>query len=166
MGQSIERQQEEDERDISRRTGHPGGDQQHQGGAAKGGRGQSRGKNESTLQIVVTWLSGLLLLTIVGYLVWEGTRAPSPADFSYQTEAIREATGSFHVPLLVINRGGESVQGLVVSLELVDGESVVERSSVTLDWLPEGSKRRVVLVFEQDPRLHQMKVGFDGYQVP
>jgi uncharacterized protein (TIGR02588 family) len=121
---------------------------------------------ESRLQIVVSWLAGLLLLGVVGYLVWEGTRTGVPAAFEARIEPVRESEDLYYLPLTVTNTGGESVQGLGVSLELFDGDTIVERSSATIDWLPEGSSRQVVVILDRDPRRYRPVVGFEGYQVP
>jgi uncharacterized protein (TIGR02588 family) len=118
------------------------------------------------MQIVVSWFSGLLLLSVAGYLVWEGTRTQLPAEFSAALGPVRESGERFYLPLRISNYGGESVQGLAVSLELRDGGSIVERVTTTVDWLPEGSSRRVVLILDEDPRRFRPVVGFEGYQLP
>ena len=121
---------------------------------------------ESWLQIAVTWVSGLLLLTVAIYLVWEGTRPFTPASFSADVREVREFEGSHFVRLEVSNVGGQSVQGLGVVLELRRGEEVVERASGVLDWLPEGSSRQLVLIVERDPQQFTPVVTYDAYQVP
>lgn len=126
----------------------------------------SEEQGQNLLQVVVTWISGILLLAVLGYLVWDGTRASSPAQFSTIIEPARSSGDHFYLPVSVDNIGGESVQGLGLTVELLEGESVLESSSVTLDWLPEGSTRRVVLVFERDPAGLRKRVRFGGYQVP
>jgi uncharacterized protein (TIGR02588 family) len=118
------------------------------------------------MQIVVSWLSGLLLLGAAGYLVWEGTRPHVPPEFAAKLGEVRESGERFYLPLVIRNTGSESVQGLAVSLELRDAERVVERATTTVDWLPEGSSRRVVLILDEDPRAFRPVVGFEGYQVP
>jgi uncharacterized protein (TIGR02588 family) len=121
---------------------------------------------ESTMQIVVSWFSGLLLLCVAGFLVWEGTRPQVPAEFAATLGEVRESGDRFYLPLEIRNMGSESVQGLAVSLELRDGERVVERATATVDWLPEGSSRHVVLILDEDPRSFRRVVGFEGYQLP
>ncbi|MEX2541457.1 MAG: FxLYD domain-containing protein [Trueperaceae bacterium] len=122
---------------------------------------------ESKVQIAVTWLSGLLLLAAAGYLVWEGTRTPAPTEFSGELGAVREAGGRYYLPLLVRNHGDESVQTLGVSVDLLDeDESLVDTSATTVDWLPEGSSRSVVLILDEDPGRYRPEVRFGGYQVP
>jgi uncharacterized protein (TIGR02588 family) len=118
------------------------------------------------MQIVVSWFSGLLLLCVAGYLVWEGTRPHVPPEFSATQGEVWVSGERFYLPVEIRNSGGESVQGLAVSLELLDGATVVERATTTLDWLPEGSSRRVVLILDQDPRRFRPVVGFEGYQLP
>jgi uncharacterized protein (TIGR02588 family) len=127
---------------------------------------QDNGFQESTLQIVVTWLSALLLLAVVSYLVWEGTRPPEDARFEGGIEAVREVGGRFHAAVSVANDGGRSVQSLGVALELRSGDQVVERAGAVLDWLPEGSTRRLVLILEHDPSVYESELLFEGYLVP
>jgi uncharacterized protein (TIGR02588 family) len=127
---------------------------------------QSNGLQESTLQIVVTWLSALLLLAVVGYLTWEGTRPAEDARFEGGIEAVREVGGQFHAAVSVTNDGGRSVQSLGVALELRSADQIVERAGVVLDWLPEGSTRRMVLILEHDPRVYESELLFESYLVP
>ena len=133
---------------------HGGGEQNHQR------------PRETRVQIVVTWVSGLLLLAVVGYLVWEGTRPFTPAGFSAVIEEVRELEESYFVRLEVSNEGGQSVQGLAVVLELREGGEVVETAEGILDWLPESSSRELVLIVERDPRLFPPEVTFESYQIP
>lgn len=123
-------------------------------------------QGQTLLQIVVTWISGLLLLAVLGFLIWDGTRASAPAQFTTIMEPVRASGNRFYLPMKVENSGGESVQSLGLTVELLDGESVLESSSVTLDWLPEESTRSVVFVFEQDPENFRTRIEFEGYQVP
>lgn len=145
-------------------------DDQLQGNSTGAEREQGKGgplSRESKVQIAVTWLSGLLLLAAAGYLVWEGMRTPAPAEFRAELGPVREADGRYYLPLLVRNVGDESVQGLGVSIELVDeDQSVVDSSAATVDWLPEGSSRGIVLIFHEDPGRYRSQVRFAGYQVP
>jgi uncharacterized protein (TIGR02588 family) len=143
-----------------------GTDQERQGDAVEGRQDGGSKPAESRLQLLVTWLSGLLLLVAVGYLILEGMREYRPASFSHRFESVREAAGRYYLPLRVTNTGGESVQGLVISIELRSGPEVIETSTANLDWLPEGSTRRVVMVFEEDPAAYRPVVDYEGYQLP
>lgn len=114
----------------------------------------------------MTWASGLLLLAIVGYLVWEGTRPYTPASFQASVEEVRQLDGHYSVRLKVRNVGGQSVQGLAVVLELIGEGEPVESVSSVFDWLPEGSSRELVLIVENDPARYRTVVRFEGYLVP
>lgn len=158
------------EAEEGRREGAPGLSLQ-QGSSNSSGEGAANrpertSPRESRLQIAVTWASGLLLLAIVGYLVWEGTRPYTPASFRASVEQVRQVDGRYFVRLEVKNVGGQSVQGLGVRLELIgDGQPVEDVSSI-VDWLPEGSSRELVLILENDPARYQTVVRFEGYLVP
>jgi uncharacterized protein (TIGR02588 family) len=151
-------------------AGEPPDGERVEGGAVDPGerqRAESQpGQRESRLQILVTWLSGLLLLSVVGYLVWEGSRPPVDAQFQARIGTVREVDENYYLAISVTNTGGLSVQSLGVSLELREGTQVVDRAGTVLDWLPEGSTRTLVLILEEDPREHRTVVSFDGYQVP
>ncbi|HEX7004099.1 MAG TPA: hypothetical protein VF168_07920 [Trueperaceae bacterium] len=121
---------------------------------------------ETRLQIVVTWISSILLLSIVGYLVWEGTRPFTPAAFTARVAEIRQHADDYFVRLEVSNVGGQSVQGLTVVLELLDGETIVETAEGVLDWLPEDSTRDLVLILQHDPRSLSPDVSYDSYRIP
>lgn len=118
------------------------------------------------LQAGITILSGLLLLSAATYLVWEGTHATAPPNFDWQLETVQERSGRFYLRATLTNDGGESVQNLSVSIRLQDGQRTVERSETVVDWLPQGSSRRVVFILNNDPELHRTTVEFGAYSVP
>ena len=128
-----------------------------------GGREQPK---ETWLQIVVTGISGLLILSIVGYLVWEGTRPFTPAEFQATVEEARAVGDRYHVRLRVTNTGGQSVASLEVVLELWEGDEVVESAAAVLDWVPERSSRDLVLIVPEDPGDYTPVVRYRGYQIP
>ena len=142
-----------------------------EGNRTSNGEGHSKGgereqPKETWLQIVVTWISGLLILSIVGYLVWEGTRPFAPAEFQATVEEARPVGDRYHVRLRVTNTGRQSVASLEVVLELREDDEVVESAAAVLDWLPERSSRDLVLIVPRNPSDYTAVVRYRGYQIP
>lgn len=120
------------------------------------------------LESLVAWLSAALVLAAAGFLVYEGMRPQHPAVFNVRTEAVRQAENAYYVPLFVTNTGTRSAQSLHLEVRLDEkqGGKLVEKSELTLEWVPAHSQRRAVAAFEHDPAKYDLKVRVQGYEEP
>ena len=83
-----------------------------------------------------------------------------------ETGEIVNNAGGYLVPIEVTNLGGEVAAGLLVEGVLLDGDTVVETSSATFDYVPVGSLRHGGLIFREDPRAYELEVQARGYALP
>jgi len=125
------------------------------------------GKNP--LEWTVFGVGLALLLVTVGALVWDAARAPGgPPDPAVSLGASRRTAGGTHrVPVVVVNRGGETAIGTQIEVVLhgADGGER-ERAELTLDYLPRGSRREAEVFFRGDPAGGRLAARVVGYQLP
>lgn len=76
-------------------------------------------------------------------------------------------TGSgFVVEVVATNRSGGTGAVVEIEGELKSGETSVETSSLTFDYVPGHAERRGGLFFREDPRAHQLELRALGFQTP
>lgn len=112
--------------------------------------------------------AGLLLVGLtIGYFLYLAlTRDNGPAEIAIETGEVVPTMGGYLLPLEVRNHGRQVAAGLLVEGTLLDGETEVEMSSVTLDYVPIGSVRHARLLFREDPRQYEVEVQARGYALP
>ena len=82
------------------------------------------------LEWILGYLSGVAVLGIIGYLVWQGLAEPPGADLS-----IKAAPGSPEGQLrfIVRNDGGRTATDVAVSLTLRKGDEVFAERRLVID---------------------------------
>jgi uncharacterized protein (TIGR02588 family) len=111
---------------------------------------------------------GLLLLagTVAYFLYLAFTSEDAPAEIVIETGEVVENAGGYLVPIQVTNHGRQVAAALTVEGALMDGETMVETSSMVLDYVPIGSTRGGSLLFSRDPRQYDLEVQARGYALP
>lgn len=141
-------------------------DRKADGGAERAGSDEGRSHGTNWLERTVAWISALLLLSAMAYLVAEGLGGTEPARFEARPERIWPSGESYQVLLSVRNTGGTSVQNLRLTVELKEGDTTVAQTKTGLSWLPAGSSREAVAILDEDPNAYELEVSFDGYELP
>lgn len=133
----------------------------------------SKSSNAKGVRNFTGWMwavagAGFLLVALtVGFFVYQAlSRNDAPAEIVIETGEIVGTAGGFLLPIEVINHGREVAAGLLIEGALLDGETEVETSSVTFDYVPVGSTRRGRLLFREDPRQYEVEVQARGYALP
>jgi uncharacterized protein (TIGR02588 family) len=109
----------------------------------------------------------VLVAGTIGFFIYQAATANgAPADIVIETGPIEMTDGGYLVPLEVSNHGEEVAAGLLVEGALLDGETEVEMSSFTFDYLAVGSTRHGRLIFAEDPREYELEVQARGYALP
>lgn len=105
----------------------------------------------------VEWVAGaasaVLVLSLVVYLAYRGITADEgPPAFRVDVEKIVGRNGRFHVEIAVTNSGGRAAADVTLHARSRPGDDAEPPANVRIDYLPEGSTRRVGFVFNRDPR--------------
>ena len=118
---------------------------------------------------VVAGASTLLVLTAIGFLVYDAVTAPpTPADIRVAVDSVIAGQASYIAHFTAHNVGGRTGAGVQVSGELRSASeaAAVERSEARLDFVPAGSRRQGGLYFSHDPRRYRVVVHAEGYGTP
>ncbi len=130
---------------------------------------KARGKVEKNwLEWVVFGVGLLLVVSTLAYLVYDGATADdTPPDVEVRLGEPRPGGAGFIVPVTVINRGGQTAEGVTVEVTLESGgTSEPERSDFNLAFLPRGGKREGWVAFSSDPRAGRLTARASGYEKP
>ena len=119
---------------------------------------------------VAAAVGGVILATILGFLVYEGVTRPGgeqPAIEVAGDAARRLPTGTFLVPIRVVNRGHVTGANVTVRGELsgADG-AVIEESTATFDFVAQHSEETGGLYFTTDPGTLRLALRVEGYTDP
>jgi uncharacterized protein (TIGR02588 family) len=105
-----------------------------------GGRRQARSPAER-LEWALGFVSGAVVLAIVGYLAWQGqTSGDDLPDLAVVEAGTPETAGPPQLRFVLSNRGASAATGAVVALALSDGEREVARTRLVVDLVPAGSE--------------------------
>lgn len=115
-------------------------------------------------------VGAVILAGILAFLVHEGMSSPNgtkPAIVAAGEAPIRLATGTFLVPIRVVNEGKVTGANVTVRGELrsVDG-TVVEESAATFDFVAQHSEETGGLYFAADPATLDLGLRVEGYTDP
>ena len=117
------------------------------------------------LELIVTWISGVLFLGLLGFLLWDARQPSDPPAFETVIEA-REVRGSYgYVTVAVRNVGDEAARSVEVRVTPESGDPASE-AHFTIDWLPGRSTRRGVAVLSQRVDLGRLRAEVAGYAKP
>jgi len=129
----------------------------------------ARGKVEKNwLEWVVFGVGLLLVVSTLAYLVYDGaTAAGTPADVEVRLGEPRPGGAGFIVPVTVVNRGGQTAEGVSVEVVLEGaGSPEPERGEFTVAFLPRGGTREGWVSFRSDPRAGRLAARASGYEKP
>jgi len=106
---------------------------------------------------------------VIGLIALMGHRAlqeesPVPS-LHVEAREVHARAGGF-VVLLDVRNSGSGAANVAIEGELRDGESMIESSGVTLDYVPADSHREAGLIFTRDPSRHQLQLRATGYESP
>ena len=130
---------------------------------------KERGRIEKNwLEWVVFGVGLVLVVSTLAYLVYDGaTAAGTPPDVEVRLGEPRRGGRGFLVPVTVVNRGGETAEGVTVEVVLEGaGSPEPERSEFTVAFLPRGGAREGWVVFRSDPRAGTLTARAHGYEKP
>jgi uncharacterized protein (TIGR02588 family) len=128
---------------------------------------RQKSRAEELLERALGAISGLAVLCIGGYLLWEGLSETSPPELAVEVAAVDTGRdGGGVLPFTVRNTGGRSATAVAVSLTLSrDGQFVAERRLV-IDYVPSQSEVEGAFVLPEGAEGLQQAVAVEGYVAP
>lgn len=129
--------------------------------------GSGKRDRTSPVEWVVAGGSTLLVLATVAFLLYDALGpAETPPRISVEVDSVVVVGGSYLVEFSARNRGQATAAGLVVEGAIHGDTGVVERSQVTVDYVPAQGARKGGLFFTRDPRGRRLEIRPLGYGRP
>lgn len=105
---------------------------------------------------VLEWSVFVLgLIMIVGVLIYLSyktyTHKPTPADIKVEFSLDPTPNAPYRYQLLVHNLGGATAENVLVELSLQKADSILEKSEITFQYVPNSSKREGWIIFSENP---------------
>ena len=126
----------------------------------------SGGSVASKWEWVAGAISAAIVLGMLTVLIGEATAGHTPPDVSLRVDSIVRRSENYLVAFTAHNRGTNTAAALQVEGELRADTTLVETSSVTIDYLPGEGSREGGLFFRHDPRGLSLTLRPLGYQAP
>jgi uncharacterized protein (TIGR02588 family) len=131
-------------------------------------RAGPKAQKESLLEWISAGIGLILLLgmmAIIGLEAVRGDATQLPA-IEVRPARIVQTPHGFIVEIVATNRSGGTAAAVQVEGALRSGETAVETSSLTFDYVPGHAERKGGLYFTRNPRSHRLVVRALGYQAP
>jgi len=109
----------------------------------------------------------LVLFTLV-YLTYDAvTLGDAPPSMEIRTGTPLERPNNYIVPVIVINHGDQTAEGVIVEVVLETNGEEKERAEFDIAFLPRRATREGWVTFQTDPRMAvQIKARVLGYEKP
>lgn len=115
-------------------------------------------------------VGAVILAGIVGFLAYEGLSSPNgakPAIVVTGEAPVLLTTGTFLVPIRVLNEGKVTGANVTVRGELLSADgTVVEASAATFDFVAQHSEESGGLYFTADPATLRLALRVEGFTDP
>jgi uncharacterized protein (TIGR02588 family) len=148
-------------------TGDGQGDSGQRDDAGNGGSNSGKGGGTSPLEWVVAGISALLVLGVAAFLLYDALARPeTPPRITLEVDTIVPAGGGYLVEFRARNRGQATAAGLVVEGVIRSDTGTVEKSQVTISYVPAQGSRQAGLIFTRDPRAGRLEMRPLGYDRP
>lgn len=113
----------------------------------------NRNDQKNWLEWLVFGLSLLLLLSILGYLVYQTiTHKPGEPDIYAEAKADPSKLSPNRYMVTVYNKGGATAEEVIVEFILYKAGEELEKSELQIAYSPKESKREGWVTFTSDPQ--------------
>ena len=120
---------------------------------------------------LLEWLMAIvgmaLVVFSVGFLLYQAvTGNETPPDVTVEMATITPTSHGYLVQFRAINQGETTAKGLIIEGQLTEAGQEVEKSEMTLDYIPARSEREGGLFFTENPDQFELQLRALGYQQP
>lgn len=126
-------------------------------------------QDRTTAEKITTAISILLIALLAGAILYEGYATgqadPATLEVEVRSDEIEQRGDAFYVPVEIVNSGDETVEEVTVSIEVLDGETVVDEAETVIATLGEAESVTAMLVLTEDPSNLQIDAGVVTFQV-
>src|SRR5215210_4283428 len=113
----------------------------------------------SLTEWIVAISSAALVLALLGYLIYDGTRSPrTPPDVTIEVDSIQKAGPGYLVLFRARNSGRTTAAEVLVEGELEADSGRVETAQATIDYVPARGEQRGGLYFRGNPQRSRLRL--------
>ncbi len=131
---------------------------------------QSHQKTASEIPVwswVVAAVGLVFVVGSAGFMLYKAIAGGSSAPaIVTQIDSVGLSGDGFLVQISVLNQGGSVAAGLVVEGVLKSESATLETSTITIGYLPSGSRRKAGLYFTKDPQRFDLQVRSKDVEQP
>lgn len=136
-------------------------------GRDDGREGPRPREGTSPLEWVVAGLSAVLVMGAAAFLLHDAAAGTaSPPRITITVDTVVPAGTGWLVEFRAHNGGRTTAAELLVEGTIRSDTGTVERSEVTIGYVPAAGKRKAGLFFSEDPRRHRLEIRPKGYDRP
>ena len=106
------------------------------------------------------------LLTLVGLLVYDGLARTSEPRLTIALAAAERQGSGWVLPFAVHNDGGSAAMNVDVEVARLADDQLVESGTVTLPFVPQGSRVEAIVTFTEEPTPEATEARVLGYELP
>ena len=128
-------------------------------------RQKSEPQAPDALELTATWVSGVLLVAMLVFLVWDANQPSRPPSFETSIESLEQRGSHAYATVVVRNTGDDAARTVEVRV-MPEGGDTKSEARFTLDWLPGRSTRRGVAVLPSDVARGNLRADVTGYAEP
>lgn len=131
-------------------------------------RRQDKAPREPLLEWIAAGIGLVLTLAILVVIGREALSGETETTAAIEVRAmtVSQMPSGFVVEIVARNASGATAAEVEIEGVLKSGETEVETSGLTLDYVPGHAERKGGLFFSKDPRSYQLEVRALGYQRP
>lgn len=115
---------------------------------------------------VAAAISGLIVIGMLVVLIRDAVAETTAPDIVLRVDSISRESSGYLVSFTAVNHGTRTAATLGVSAELRVGDTVIESSSTTIDYVPGKSERGGGLILQRDPHSLRLELRALGYEDP
>ena len=135
---------------------------------------QKSSQNESAKEHkipVLEWVAAAIGLVLVvgaiGFMFYQALFFESkPPNISITIESVTPNDAGYLVAFKAANNGDKTAASVAIEGELKNGDESVEKSSVTIGYVPSYSETSGGLFFSKNPQNFDLKIRATGYEQP
>jgi uncharacterized protein (TIGR02588 family) len=122
---------------------------------------------KNLLEWTVFTISLVLVAAVFATLIVAGLRSDdAPPSIVVETGPPERSATGFQVSVRARNEGSETAEEVRIEVELLDGDTTLERAETTIPFLPKDSSRAGWVVFRRDPSCCRIEARAAGYNRP
>ena len=130
--------------------------------------GENDGEQKTPLlEWVAAGIGLILVVGAIGFMLYQAiTSTSAPPVIQLTTKSVAVVETGYLVVFEAENTGEETASNVAIEGEIKNGKESVEKSSITIDYIPSHSKQKGGLYFSKNPQQFDLAIRAAGYTKP